>query len=144
MSRRISRALLVSTPLFAALILAGIGVRGQPGITTGEWPSWGGNLGNTRYAPLDQINAVNFDKLEVAWRFKTDNLGPTLENNLEATPIMVRGVLYSTGGSRRSAVALDAATGQLLWVHQENEGPRYAAATRKLSGRGLSSWTGGG
>ena len=40
-----------------------------------DWPIYGGNLANWRYAPLDQINAANFNKLEVAWRFKTDNLG---------------------------------------------------------------------
>ena len=52
--------------------------------------------GSTRYAPLDQINAENFSKLTVAWRFKTDSLGPRPEFKLEATPLMVHGVLYST------------------------------------------------
>jgi len=47
------------------------------------------------------------------------------------------------GGTRRSVVALDAATGELLWVHGENEGARGAAAPRQLSGRGLSYWTDG-
>ena len=142
MSRKASRAVLVSSSLAVALVLATIGARGQSAVKT-DWPSWGGDLGNTRYAPFDQVNAANFSKLEVAWRFKTDNLGPAPEFNLEGTPIVVKGVMYATGGTRRSAVALDAATGQLLWVHQENEGPRYAAATRKLSGRGLSYWTDG-
>jgi glucose dehydrogenase len=56
---------------------------------------------------------------------------------------MVHGVVYSTAGTRRSVVALDAATGELLWVHGEHEGERGAAAPRQLSGRGLSYWTDG-
>src|ERR1700690_1260016 len=115
----------------------------QSGAKNGEWRTYGGDLGNTRYAPLDQITAANFDKLEVAWRFKTDNLGPRPETNLEGTPLMVKGILYSTAGTRRSVVALDAATGELLWVHGENEGQRGAVAPRALSGRGLAYWTDG-
>ena len=93
--------------------------------------------------PLDQINASNFSKLEVAWRFKTDSLGNRPEYKLEGTPLMVNGVVYATGGSRRAAIALDAATGELLWVHGEHEGERGAAAPRQLSGRGLAYWTDG-
>ena len=109
----------------------------------GEWPTYGGDLGHTRYSPLDQINAANFSKLEVAWRFKTDSLGPRPEFNLESTPLMVNGTLYSTAGTRRAVVALDAATGELLWMHSEREGARGAAAPRQLSGRGLAYWTDG-
>ena len=97
-------------------------VLGQSGARNGEWPTYGGDLGHTRYAPLDQINAGNFSTLEVAWRFKTDNLGPLPEFQFEGTPLMVRGVLYSTAGSRRAAIAVDAGTGELLWTHSENEG----------------------
>ena len=117
--------------------------RGQSGAVRGEWPTYGGDLGNTRYAPLDQITAANFNNLEVAWRFKTDNLGPRPEFNLQSTPLMVRGRLYSTGGTRRAVVSLDAATGELLWVHSEDEGARGAAAPRQLSGRGLAYWSDG-
>src|SRR5689334_12863817 len=113
----------------------------QTGAKNGEWRSYGGDLGSTRYAPLDQINAGNFNKLEVAWRFKTDNLGPRPEFNYESTPLMANGVLYTTAGSRRAAVALDAATGEMLWMHSENEGKRGEAAPRKLSGRGLAYWS---
>jgi quinoprotein glucose dehydrogenase len=116
---------------------------GQSGAKNGEWPSYGGDTGSTRYSPLDQINASNFSKLEVAWRFKTDNLGPRPEANLESTPLMVKGVLYSVAGTRRAVVALDAATGELLWTHSENEGARGAAAPRQLSGRGLAYWSDG-
>ena len=108
-----------------------------------EWPTYGGNLASQRYAPLDQINKDNFSKLEVAWRFKTDALGPRLEYNLQSTPLMVGGVLYSTGGTRRAVVALDAATGEMLWMHSLNEGERGAKAPRLLSGRGLAYWSDG-
>jgi glucose dehydrogenase len=118
-------------------------LRGQSGAKGGEWPTYGGDLGNTRYSPLDQIDAANFSKLEVAWRFKTDSLGPRPEFNLESTPLMVNGRLFSTGGTRRAVVALSATTGELLWMHSENEGARGQAAPRQLSGRGLSYWTDG-
>src|SRR5215471_19158939 len=115
----------------------------QPSTKNGEWPYYTADLKGTKYSPLDQINASNFNKLEVAWRFKTDNLGPRPEYKLEGTPLMVRGVIYATGGTRRAVVALDAATGELKWVHEELEGPRGTNAPRLLSGRGLSYWTDG-
>src|SRR5215469_15312253 len=124
-------------------VLAASMLMAQSGTKNGEWPSYGGDLGSTRYSPLDQINAGNFSKLQVAWRFKTDNLGPTPEANLEGTPLMVKGVLYATAGTRRDVVALDAATGELLWKYGENEGERGKAAPRSLSGRGLAYWTDG-
>ena len=128
-----------------AVLLLGVGIplAAQSGAKNGEWRTYGGDLGNTHYSPLDQINAGNFSKLQVAWRFKTDNLGPKPETNLEGTPLMVNGVIYATAGTRRAAVALDAATGELLWMHSENEGKRGANAPRQLSGRGLAYWSDG-
>jgi quinoprotein glucose dehydrogenase len=115
----------------------------QAGAKGGEWRSYGGDLGSTRYAPLDQINASNFSKLEVAWRFKTDFLGPRPEYQFEATPLMVHGVIFTTAGSRRDVVALDASTGEMLWMHSENEGARAEAAPRQLSGHGVAYWSDG-
>ncbi len=115
----------------------------QTGAKNGEWPTYGGDLGNTRYSALDQINAANFYKLQVAWRFDTANLGPRPEFNLEATPLMVGGVIYTVAGSRRDVVALDATTGEMLWLHTEKEGARGDAAPRRLSGRGLAYWSDG-
>ncbi|MCX6598221.1 MAG: pyrroloquinoline quinone-dependent dehydrogenase [Acidobacteria bacterium] len=108
-----------------------------------EWPTYAADLAGTRYRPLDQINAGNFKTLEVAWRFKTDSLGNRPEFKLEGTPLMVGGVIYATAGSRRAVVALDATTGELMWVHGEREGERGAAAPRQLSGRGLAYWSDG-
>src|SRR5215468_6311251 len=108
-----------------------------------EWTHYAADARGTRYAPVDQINASNFNKLEIAWRFKTDALGPRPEYKLEGTPLMARGVLYATGGTRRTAFAVDAATGELIWTHSEREGARSAAAPRQLSGRGVAYWTDG-
>ncbi len=125
-------SLLLTVPLFA-----------QMGATNGEWPTYGADLGNTHYSPLDQINAGNFSKLQVAWRLKTDNFGPRPETNLQSTPLMVKGVLYTTAGTRRAVVAANAATGEILWMHSEYEGLRGDNAPRQLSGRGLAYWTDG-
>jgi quinoprotein glucose dehydrogenase len=114
-----------------------------PSTASGEWPSYAGDLASTHYSPLDQINGSNFNKLEIAWRFKTDALGPRPEYKLEGTPLVANGVLYATGGTRRAVVALDAATGELIWTHSEREGARSAAAPRQLSGRGVAYWTDG-
>jgi quinoprotein glucose dehydrogenase len=108
-----------------------------------EWPSYAADLAGTRYRPLDQINASNFNDLEIAWRIKTDNFGNRPEYKLEGTPLMMNGVVYATAGSRRAAIALDAVTGELLWIHGEHEGPRGGAAPRQLSGRGLAYWSDG-
>jgi quinoprotein glucose dehydrogenase len=116
---------------------------GQPSTKNGEWPHYTADLRGTRYSPLSQIDASNFNKLEIAWRFKTDNLGTRPEYKLEGTPLMVKGVLYTTAGTRRAVVALDGKTGELIWTHSYREGKRAAIAPRQLSGRGLSYWTDG-
>ena len=131
------------TSTLIACVIAALPALAQTGAKNGEWRSYGGDTGNTRYSPLDQINASNFNKLEPAWHFKTENLGPRPEYNLEGTPLMANGVLYATAGTRRAVVALDAATGEQLWMHSENEGERGRNAPRQLSGRGLSYWTDG-
>jgi quinoprotein glucose dehydrogenase len=117
------------------------GQTGQPSTKNGEWPTYNGDIHGTRYSPLDQINGGNFNKLEVAWRYKTDNLGPRPEYKLEGTPLVVKGMLYSTAGVRRSVIALDAKTGEVEWIHSVREGKRAVVSPRQLSGRGLSYWT---
>ena len=151
MSRTVSRSvgllvLLVGVGWMDVKVTTQTGQGGTPYIyttATGEWPSYNGDDKGSRYSPLDQIDAGNFKNLEIAWRFKTDNLGTRPEYKLEGTPLEVGGVLYATGGTRRSVFALDAATGELLWVHVEHEGERAIAAPRQLSGRGLAYWTDG-
>ncbi len=129
----------------SAVASASRGVDGQPPAQPAgsDWRSYAGDLRNQHYSPLAQIAGSNFNALEVAWRFKTDSLGPRPEFKLEGTPLMVNGVLYTTAGTRRAVVALDAVTGELRWVHAEYEGARAAASPRQLSGRGVAYWTDG-
>jgi quinoprotein glucose dehydrogenase len=106
-----------------------------------EWHLYANDLASTRYAPLDQIDASNFNKLEMVWRFGTEALGPRWDADFQSTPIIAKGRLISTAGSRRDVVALNGETGELLWVHREDEGDR--AGSRGGPGFGLSYWTDG-
>jgi quinoprotein glucose dehydrogenase len=137
--KSVALILLVLTTLYASAAR----LRGQTGARGGEWHTYGGDLGSTHYSPLDQINAGNFSSLETAWRFKTDILGARPDFNLQTTPLMIHGVLYATAGSRRDAIAIDAATGELLWMYRLNEDKRSTASPRPLSGRGVAYWTDG-
>jgi quinoprotein glucose dehydrogenase len=130
-------------PVVTLVGLMAMPLTGQRAAPGAEWRHYGADLASTRYSPLDQINAANFGKLEVAWRFKTDHLGPRPEFNLQSTPLVVNGTMYSTGGTRRAVVALDATTGELKWVYSYDGGKRAQIAPRTLSGRGLSYWTDG-
>src|SRR4249919_2071545 len=73
--------------------------RAQRGSAAGEWRHYGGDAGGTKYSPLDQINAANVSKLQIAWRWKTSSLGPPVDSNWEVTPLMVGSTLYFTAGS---------------------------------------------
>ena len=104
------------TKLSVVALLVGtatVSMRGQWAPKVGEWPTYGGNLASTRYSPLDQINASNFNKLQLAFRVKTDNLGPRPEFQYQGTPLMVNGRLFVTAGTRRAAIAVDATTGEI-------------------------------
>ncbi|MFA5909498.1 MAG: PQQ-binding-like beta-propeller repeat protein [Vicinamibacterales bacterium] len=116
----------------------------MPSTRNGEWPMYTADLRGSKYSPLDQINGTNFSKLEVAWRLKTDNFGPRPETKLEGTPIMVKGMLYATAGTRRAVVAVEPRTGEIKWTYSLDEGERATRwAPRQLSGRGLSYYTDG-
>src|ERR1700723_2684899 len=134
------RAFTLATLLLAAPALAQAQMQAGANV---NWPLYTGDPSGSRFKPLDQINAANFSNLQVAWHFKTDNIGNRPEYKLEGTPIEVDGMVYATAGSRRAVVALDATTGELLWVHGEKEGARGAAAPRQLSGRGPAYWSDG-
>ena len=140
MNRLSRRSVLLSS---AAAIAAGYAPALAQAAPDTEWRHYGGDLANRRYAPLDQINAANFNKLEVAWRFKPDALGARREFQFESTPLLVKGVLYTTAGSRRDVVALDPLTGEMLWMHRYDEGERGRLAPRQLSGHGVSYWSDG-
>ena len=132
-----------SLPFFLVAAFLSSSINAQQGAPNGEWPTYGGDLGHTRYSGLDQIDATNFSDLTVAWEFNAANFGPSPEYRFQSTPLMVNGKIYSTAGSRRSVVSLDAATGELLWFYNLNEGERGQNAPRQLSGRGLAYWRAG-
>jgi quinoprotein glucose dehydrogenase len=90
----------------------------QTGTASGEWRYYGGDAQSTKYSPLDQINRDNVAKLQVAWTWKAQNFGPRADPNYEVTPLMVHGVLYLTAGTRRDTIAVDAATGETLWMYR--------------------------
>src|SRR5689334_586170 len=84
------RAVVLSTAL-VGLAVVWAQSNGQPSTKNGEWPYYTADLKGTKYSPLDQINASNFNKLEIAWRFKTDSFGTHPEYKLEGTPLMIKG-----------------------------------------------------
>jgi quinoprotein glucose dehydrogenase len=112
----------------------------QSGTAKGEWRYYGGDAESTKYSPLDQINRDNVKQLKVAWTWKAQNFGPRLDPNWEVTPLMVHGVLYFTAGMRRDTVAVDAATGETLWIYRLDEGERSNHAVR-FNNRGVAYWT---
>src|SRR5688572_20125877 len=113
--------------------------RAATGPTT-QWTTYGANLASHRYSPADQINKDNFSKLEIAWRLKTDFLGPRPDTLYSATPLLVDRVLYTTAGMRRAVIALNPATGEMIWMHAEDEGVRGQNAIRNGAGRGVAYW----
>ncbi len=119
-----------------------IAARGSAQTPPGEWRYYGGNAHSTKYSPLDQINQDNVKDLKIAWRWKADNFGPRLDGNWEVTPLMAGGVLYFSAGIRRDVVAVDAATGETLWLYRYDEGERGAHAVR-FNNRGVAYWNDG-
>ncbi len=120
--------LLASSPLFSQ----------QIGTENGEWRYWGGDEGSSRYSPLDQIDRNNVASLEVAWRWKAANFGPSPDYVYRSTPLKVGDKLFTVAGSRRTVVAIDPATGESLWMYRMKETPRWASSTRQSHGKGLA------
>jgi quinoprotein glucose dehydrogenase len=147
MTKMLRGSVLAVAVFGAGLVWATAHTSGQasamPSTKAGDWTHYTADVRGSKYSPLDQVNAANFNKLEVAWRFKTDNLGTRPEFKLEGTPLAIKGVLYTTAGTRRAVIALDGRTGELIWSHSYREGNRAAIAPRQLSGRGVSYWTDG-
>ena len=142
--KRVSKALtaLLSTTL--PLVLFSIHTaNAQTGtsVEQGDWPVYHGDEFSQRYSPLDQINAENVSSLEIAWRFETSNFGPSTDFNNPSTPLEIDGVLYVNVGSTRNVAALDATTGQVLWLWRPQEGRRYDEAPRKGAGRGVAYYS---
>ena len=105
-----------------------------------EWRHINGDANSTRYSPLDQINATNFERLRVAWEWKgadapIDSGAATLARNL---PIYANGKLITTAGPKRAVVAIDPATGKTLWTFQEPETFRRGYSMRASHGKGVA------
>ena len=147
---------------FGAVAAAGIGIvvviglgapqpaAAQYGAVDGEWRSYAGDAGSTKYSPLDQIDAGNFDDLRIAWRWASVDADVDLEPlasdderlsilGLQATPLMIDGVLYLSTALYQAA-AVDAGTGETLWAHdpQAYLGGRPTHAYRS---RGVAYWS---
>ena len=127
------------------ILLAPAFATGQTGtsVEAGDWPNIHGEFSSQRYSPLAQINKDNVTDLEIAWSFSTRNFGPTVDFVNPSAPLEVGGVLYLNIGTTRNVAALDAATGQILWLYRYQEGERFDEAPRKGAGRGVAYWTDG-
>ena len=128
--------------LMSLAVMTGPPAGAQQGAKNGEWRFYGGDAGTTKYSALDQIDASNVKQLKIVWEWKAQNFGKRPDFNWEVTPLMVGGVLYFTAGTRRDAVAVDAATGETLWMYRLDEGPRGQVVARAVN-RGLAYWSDG-
>ena len=149
---RSCRPLLVCVAWWYAVLLSPALSLAQYGATNGEWRSYGGDLGSTKYSPLDQIDATNFSDLRLAWRWQSADGSLDLEairqqvprvqfRMFQATPLMVGGVLYISTAMHQVA-AIDAATGETLWVHD----PKVylgGSPTHFYNSRGVAYWSDG-
>ena len=145
MSRKVLQLVPALALIAVSLVWVAPRVKGQasamPSTKDGDWPTFTADLNGCKCSPGDQINASNFSKLEIAWRFKTDNLGPRSENKLEGTPLEVRGTVYATAGTRKDVVALDAKTGETEVGVRARRG-RRARSGRRASCQDAASRTG--
>jgi quinoprotein glucose dehydrogenase len=111
------------------------------GNAPGEWRYWGADAWSTRYSPLDQINAMNFNDLEVAWQWSASPFGS--DEYYRTTPLYANGRLFTVATTRRSAMAIDPESGETLWMWRPDEGIRWQKAPRQFAGRGPAYWTDG-
>ena len=135
-----------------AVALSPAAAAAQYGATDGEWRSYGGDLGSTKYSPLEQIDASNFADLRLAWRWTSADEALDLDamsegrprfgfRMFQATPLMVGGVLYISTALHQVA-AIDAGTGETIWVHDPQA---YLAGlpTHFYNSRGVAYWSDG-
>jgi quinoprotein glucose dehydrogenase len=106
-----------------------------PGTENGEWMYLGGDAWHTRYSPADEIDADNFELLEVAWEWDAASFGSSTSR---ATPSYIDGKLITVTGSRRHVIALDPATGELIWTFSEPNTFRHEYSMRKGYGKGIA------
>jgi quinoprotein glucose dehydrogenase len=134
-TRILSFTLVLSAALTYGLWTAGPLVAQGPGTESAQWTYLGGDSWHTRYTPADQITPENFHELDVAWRWNAGSFGPS---TARATPAFIDGKLITVSGNRRHVVALDPATGELLWSFTEPNTDRYEYSMRKGYGKGIA------
>jgi quinoprotein glucose dehydrogenase len=141
------RSILCMGVLVLGLALPASPAFGQQGAQNGEWHSYGGDAGSTKYSSLDIIDETNVQDLEVVWRWQTVDYerqaeDPDVRFNslLLATPLKVGGALF-TSTNLGQAAAIDAVTGETLWVY--NSVAEGTSAGRGRGTRGLAYWTDG-
>ncbi|WP_052574401.1 PQQ-binding-like beta-propeller repeat protein [Gemmatimonas aurantiaca] len=145
-AKLVALATVAATVGAALLVQAGTSTAqpGKPiarGNAYGEWRHWGADQWSTRYSPLEQITAQNFDSLQVAWEWKGGAFGK--DEYYRTTPLYANGRLFTVASTRRVATALDPSTGETLWMYRLDEGIRWQKAPRQFAGRGVSYWTDG-
>ena len=99
-----------------------------------DWKVYGGTADNIHYSTLRQINRDNVHNLSIAWTYDSGDAFP--DSEMECNPIVAHGVLFATTPKLR-LIALDAATGQLRWSFDPNQGEMV---TTKLRNRGVTYW----
>jgi quinoprotein glucose dehydrogenase len=145
--RRAGLGVLTGVALAGVLLIPGILATAtqQPdlvrGNAPGEWRYWGADAWSTRYSPLDQIDASNFDQLEIAWQWNASPFGR--DEYYRTTPLYANGRLFTVATTRRVAAAIDPETGETLWMYRMDEGLRWQKAPRQFAGRGIAYWTDG-
>jgi quinohemoprotein ethanol dehydrogenase len=106
---------------------------GEPG----NWLSHGRTYSEQRYSPLSQITDQNVDQLGLAWHFDLGDI-----RGIEATPIVVDGVMYVTGGWSK-VFALDAVTGEQIWAYDPGVDKAYFInLCCDAVNRGVAAWEG--
>ncbi|MEX2583643.1 MAG: PQQ-binding-like beta-propeller repeat protein [Gemmatimonadota bacterium] len=130
----------LGVPLLVSMAAAGSAdAQRLPGTENGQWRYVGGDAGSTRSSPVDQINAGNFEDLEIAWTWRSDNFSSKPYYFIRATPLYVDGKLYTVaGGTRRQVVSIDPATGETLWSFREPETIRFLRSPRQAYGKGVA------
>ena len=152
-----------SLTLVLSIGLGSVAAHAQDGARNGEWRTFGGDTGSTKYSPLDQIDKDNVADLQVAWRWQSIDSRFDLEQltedypnlqvpndvsnvriaSLKAAPLMVDGVIYISTAFHQAA-AIDAATGETLWTYDpESYASGIPIMMLGFSNRGLAYWSDG-
>ena len=138
-SRLRRRTLEVSLTLALGVLVAvpAVAIAQDRGSPEGEWRYQSGDAWGTRYSSLDQVDASNFEDLEIQWVWRGDNFSPHPLYVSRSTPSYIDGVLYTVAGYRRTVVAIDPKTGETLWMYREPNTKRWEESMRSSYGKGV-------